>query len=218
MQRTFLWMATLVVGLLFLTSEASALTVNITKKVGELTVKHGSKRVLVKRNQDPNAVIVPGFSKTSRKCPPFCAQPMQAAPGVKTIGEVEIIHFMKTKLENGSGILVDARTPEWNAKGTIPGSINIPYTDVNRSMGADDAIIGYAMKKFGAVKKGSSWDFSHAKTLLLWCNGPWCGQSPTAIRGLLALGYPADKLLYYRGGMQLWQVFGLTVAPPIDED
>lgn len=58
------------------------------------------------------------------------------------------------------------------------------------------------------------WDFSNAKELLLWCDGPWCGQSPRAIRGLMAAGYPAGKLYYYRGGMQMWQSFGLTTVLP----
>jgi hypothetical protein len=39
----------------------------------------------------------------------------------------------------------------------------------------------------------------------------WCGQSPTNIRQLLSMGYPADKLKWYRGGMQDWQILGLTV-------
>ena len=63
-------------------------------------------------------------------------------------------------------------------------------------------------------EKTDDWDFSRAKTLVLWCNGMWCGQSPRAIRGLLRLGYPAKKLRYYRGGMQAWQSLGLTVVEP----
>ena len=59
--------------------------------------------------------------------------------------------------------------------------------------------------------------FSQAKTLVLWCNGPWCGQSPTAIQGLLSIGYPRDRLRYYRGGMQLWRIFGLPVVSPKGE-
>ncbi|MBF0613278.1 MAG: rhodanese-like domain-containing protein, partial [Magnetococcales bacterium] len=168
----------------------------------------------VVRNQDPAAVISADFAKTSRECPPFCAQPMEAAPGVKTYGEVEVVKFMANEMAKGTGLIIDARTPDWYAKGTIPGSINVPYTDVNPSLGADDVAIADAMEKFGAAKKGDKWDFSKAKSLLLWCNGPWCGQSPTAIKGLMQLGYPADKLLYYRGGMQEWQIFGLPVAPP----
>ena len=65
--------------------------------------------------------------------------------------------------------------------------------------------------------KTDSWDFSQAKDVLLWCNGPWCGQSPRAIKALLALGYPADKIYYYRGGMQMWQSLGLTTIKPSTE-
>ena len=63
-------------------------------------------------------------------------------------------------------------------------------------------------------QKTEKWDFSNAKELLLWCNGPWCGQSPRAISGLLNAGYPAEKLYYYRGGMQMWQSLGLTITLP----
>ncbi len=42
----------------------------------------------------------------------------------------------------------------------------------------------------------------------------WCGQSPRAVKGLLALGFPPEKILYYRGGMQAWQSLGLTVVVP----
>ena len=58
------------------------------------------------------------------------------------------------------------------------------------------------------------WDFSEAKDILLWCNGMWCGQSPRAIKGLLAMGYPAEKIFYYRSGMQSWQLLGLSVVVP----
>jgi hypothetical protein len=46
----------------------------------------------------------------------------------------------------------------------------------------------------------------------LFCNGIWCGQSPTAIRNMIEAGYPADRISYYRGGMQVWRVLGLTVT------
>ena len=67
-------------------------------------------------------------------------------------------------------------------------------------------------------KKTERWDFSHAKDLLLWCDGPWCDQSPRAIHGLISAGYPAEKLYYYRGGMQMWQSLGLTTVMPKDEN
>jgi rhodanese-related sulfurtransferase len=194
------------------------LAVKITPDIESVQVKHGKQMVTVQRNQDTNAVVEPDFAKTSRACPPFCAQPMHLADGVLVVGEVEVIHFMTTQMKDGTGLLVDARTSDWHAKGTIPGSVNVPYTDVNPKLGADEVAVNDAMETFGVVKKGTGWDFGHAKTLMLWCNGPWCGQSPTAIHGLIDLGYPADKLLYYRGGMQMWKIFGLTVVPPADDE
>jgi len=189
---------------------AGGTAVNITKAIASVNVKHGGADVKVERNQDTSAVIEAGFAKTSRPCPPFCAQPMVVADGVKTIGEAEVVALM----QDGSALLVDARTPDWHAKGTIPGSISVPYTDVGKN--ADDVSLEDAMEAFGVAKAGDKWDFSGAKTLVLWCNGPWCGQSPAAIRGLLAHGYPAGKLIYYRGGMQLWKIFGLTVSKPAE--
>ena len=67
----------------------------------------------------------------------------------------------------------------------------------------------------GARAAGAGrWDYQQARTLALWCNGPWCDQSPRAIRALLKLGYPAAKLKYYRGGMQEWKLLGLTTVVP----
>jgi rhodanese-related sulfurtransferase len=193
---------------------ATALEVNITREVGQFPVRHGEREVMIVRKQDRLATIAPDFVLTSRPCPPFCAQPMQVAPGVTTIGEVELVAFMRERLADGSGILIDARTPDWHARGTIPGSVNIPFTKLNPGQGADDITLGESLAQLGVRESDQGWDFSNARQAVLWCNGPWCGQSPTAIRGLLSIGYPAEKLLYYRGGMQVWRVFGLPVVTP----
>ena len=174
---------------------AHAGNVGITKDIMSITVQTKNGPVKIIRNQDNNAVINPGFAKTSRKCPPFCVQPQKVAPGVETVGELEVIKYM----EKG-GLIIDARTVEWHVKGTIPGAKNIPYTQV-----------ASRLDELGC-KKGAKWDCSNAKTVLLFCNGLWCGQSPTAIRAMLREGYPASKLLYYRNGMQGWQSLGLTVV------
>lgn len=44
-----------------------------------------------------------------------------------------------------------------------------------------------------------------------------CGQSPTNIKALLKIGYPAHKLPWYRGGMQDWENLGLTAVRPESE-
>jgi len=175
---------------------ASAGNVGITKDMMSISVKTRDGKVEIIRNQDNKAVISPGFAKTSRKCPPFCIQPQVVAPGVATVGELEVINFMK----NG-GMIIDARTVEWHVKGTIPGSKNIPFTQV-----------ASRLNELGCKKSGSQWDCGGAKKVLLFCNGLWCGQSPTAIRAMLREGYPANQILYYRNGMQGWQSVGLTVV------
>jgi rhodanese-related sulfurtransferase len=204
----------LLATLLLAMFNAAALEVMITQEIGAFHVKHAGKELEIRRNQDTDALLEFDFARTSRPCPPFCAQPMEAAHGVETVGEIELIRFMKKELKDSNGLLVDARTPDWHERGTIPGSINVPYTHLNPNQGADEITLEESLRLFGVTKSDGDHDFTHAKTLVLWCNGPWCGQSPTAIRGLLSIGYPADKLRYYRGGMQLWQVFGLPVVTP----
>lgn len=176
---------------------AAELDVKINAQTPSVTVQTQDGPVEVMRNQDTEATINPAYAKTSRKCPPFCIQPMQVAPGVTTVGEVELLEFAK----NG-GKLIDGRTVEWHVEGTIPGAVNMPYTQM-----AD------RLDEIGCAKKSDGkWDCAKAEKVLLFCNGPWCGQSPMAIKAMLREGYPAEKILYYRGGMQAWHILGLTVV------
>ncbi len=207
--------------------------IGLTAKKPFLHIIHEKQTVKVQRIQDPNYELRGYFAKTSRQCPPFCIGPIEADPRVKTVGEVEVFEFMEKKMRNGKGMLIDARTPSWHHKGTIPGSVNVPFTVLSK--GDKDIEMVEALERFGAVKrdgvnpitawledlgffdgdmKTRDWDFSKCKDLVLWCNGPACGQSPRAIRGLLEVGYPPEKLFYYRGGMQMWQLFSLTTATP----
>jgi len=189
--------------------------------------------VKIQRVQDPNYELTGYFAKTVRRCPPFCIHPMIAAPGVETIGEVEMFAFIEGPLRNGDGLLIDARTPQWYEKGTIPGAISIPFTDLpddpkdgkwNRILSdfgatprGDVGQVERTLEEWGLVDtklKTEDWNFSAAKELVLFCNGPACDQSPRAIRALLDVGYPPEKLKYYRGGMQIWQLWGLTTHVP----
>ena len=220
-----------------LTTNSYALDVNITQDLSYVTTRHDGRVVKIQRIQDQDNRLEDGFTKTSRQCPPFCVQPIQVAPDVNTIGELELLDFINKKLNTGRGVVVDARTPSWHKKGTIPGSVNIPFTlfDPNQpeEITADAlARLGVHMKNSpsfidnmwdgvkslsGDASAGKVWDFSRAKDVVLWCNGMWCGQSPRAIKNLLALGYPAEKIHYYRGGMQAWKQLGLTVIIPKTE-
>lgn len=188
--------------------------VGITSDLMSFTMTHEGEAFEIKRNQDSANEIHPNYALTSRPCPPFCLQPMILAPGVETLGELEFIAYMQ-RLQAGDNsiIIIDSRTEDWVKRGTIPGAINIPWTALSQSSGADIFDIALIMSdEFAVQDNGGLWDFSAAKTLVLFCNGAWCGQSPANIRTLLQYGYPADKLKWYRGGMQAWETFGLTTT------
>lgn len=204
-------------GLVFGSSAMAAdKPVNITDDIAEVTITISGDTYTINRNQDNKNTVDPAFAKTSRPCPPFCIEPSTIAPGVETIGELEVIDYLKKMSDGDESILViDSRTPDWASRGTIPGSVNIPWTKLNTEKGATQESINAIMEEqFGASKKGETWDFSEAKTLVLFCNGMWCGQSPHNIKALLKLGYPSDKLKWYRGGMQDWEILGLTTIQP----
>jgi rhodanese-related sulfurtransferase len=193
----------------------SALEVNISAGLASVEVLHHGRKVTIMRNQDLSNSINPEFARTSRKCPPFCIQPGELAPGVKTIAELEVLHFLR-KISDGDASLmvIDSRTPAWVEKGVIPGTVNIPWDALNIDKSDPAAVQEILENQLGAEQQGEFWNFDKAKVLVFYCNGSWCGQSPTTIRGLLKIGYPAHKLLWYRGGMQDWESLGLTTLKP----
>ncbi len=219
--------------LLMVTGGAQALEVGLDPKRDSIETLHNGQVVKIQRIQDLNHIISGSFARTSRKCPPHCIQPIQIDPRVKTVGELAVFDALEKGVIDGSTVVVDARLPAWNKKGTIPGSINIPFTvfqaspndpkliDALDKLGVrrrgEVSLFSRLLENFGLLgggNKNEHWDFTHAKHLILFCNGPWCGQSPRAIFALLKLGYPPDRIAYYRGGMQMWQLYGLTTIVP----
>ena len=194
-------------------SAVQAVDVRISESLPYVDINYGGNTVRIERHQDTSNKLENSFAKTSRQCPPFCVHPMKAGPGVETVAEMELLDFLLTDVKQGRGLLVDARTPAWHRKGTIPGSVNLPFTVLTAKPG--DAVLTKVLNALGAVRLShGDWDFRDAKLLLMFCNGPWCDQSPRAINGLMSIGYPPEKLKYYRGGMQMWQLLGLTTVIP----
>jgi rhodanese-related sulfurtransferase len=189
----------LVIAALVAAGPAVAEGVNITPDMPSVTIETSSGPVEISRIQDPENVVTGEWAKTSRPCPNFCIQPMSPAPGVTTIGELELIAL----LQDPETTVVDSRTPDWYMGGTIPGAVNMPYTEMTDRLG-----------ELGCELDFEGWDCTNARKVALFCNGLWCGQSPEAIRRMIDAGYPADRISYYRGGMQSWRVLGLTVAQP----
>ncbi len=179
----------------------------ISPGVLSIDVTHQGKIVALQRDQDRDNEISDFYLKTTRGK----IQPMQPfAPHlVETIGELDMINYVKLKSEGDDSIVViDTRTPNWVAiSGGIPSAVNIPYTVFKKK----DSALEIMEDQLG-VQVDDVFDFTYAKILVMYCNGIWCGQTPTAVKALLSYGYPAAKIKYFRGGMQNWKSLGLTTV------
>jgi rhodanese-related sulfurtransferase len=113
-------------------------------------------------------------------------QPIELAPGVRTIGELELIDHVRRGLA-----LVDTRVKRFHLDSTIPGAANIPHENMLARM--------------------NELDPNHPT--VFFCNGPQCAATPDAIRTLLAAGHPVGAILYYRGGMHDWMTLGYPTVP-----
>lgn len=176
---------------------ALAKPVNIRPDVASVTVATESGPVDIDRIQDNANTISGDWALTSRACPPFCVQPMSPAPGVKTIGELELMEM----LLDPAAVVIDSRVSKHFAGGSIPGSISIPFGEAAERLG-----------ELGCEIDFDGFECTDPKPVALFCNGPWCGQSPTAAREMIKAGYPPEMIHYYRGGMQVWRMLGLTVT------
>ena len=113
-------------------------------------------------------------------------QPMEVAPGVRTVGEIELLALVQQ-----GAALIDSRTDGSFGGRTLPGAVNIPHDQTLARQG----------------------DLDPNGTSVLFCNGPQCPQSPDAIRELLDSGFSASALAYYRGGMHDWVTLALPTQP-----
>ncbi len=196
----------------------------ITPSIESVDVIHDGKTVTIERGHDREARLPEVFQKTDRGCPPFCVQPIVAVPGVETVGELEVLGYLRRIAQGESDILVvDSRTPDWVMRGTIPGSVNIPWNKINRDSAGTfetpseaDSFHHILEDELGVNADAATggWDFSDARTLVLFCNGIWCPQSTANLKTLVDIGYPLHKLKWYRGGMQDWVSVGLTTVRP----
>jgi len=185
-----------------------AKNVDIKKDLPYVNVKESGKIVKIQRINH-NSYLTNTYALTSRSSPPFFIQPFLVNDGIETYGELEVLDFISKK----KGILVDARLANWYKKSAIPSAVNIPF----KLFLSESKERTEILKHLGASYHNKKWDFTKAKNILLYCNGAWCGQSPTAIHALTALGYPKEKMKYYRGGMQAWQILGLTTIVPKEQ-
>ena len=182
---------------------------------------------------NPKALFSDEFA--GRRVPDICKktfvtkigvlQPMSLGKGIKTVGELEVLLHIKSVDKNPKEyILLDTRTKNWFKQMKIPLAVNLPFNEINYLEESDEddfdtfdefKVYQQQLKKLLGLlniketKEGL--DFSTAKLLMVYCNGTWCSQSPNAIYRLINLGYPREKILWYRGGMQDWLIYDYTV-------
>jgi len=178
----------------------------IDKGLYSVDTFHNGKRIAIHRGQDPRATVMPAFSFTSRKCPPFCIQPFSAGDNVTTIAEMELLGKIRKK----GVLLVDVRRHPWIKTGTIPGAVNLPWVTFRMKKGKANPGLGKAMAFLGATQKEGGWDFTGARPVILFDNGIWDGKARRTVKSLLKLGYPPQKIFWYRQGMQGWHILGLN--------
>jgi len=203
------WLLSLL-GSWLMAEDATNVVVKMTKDLAYVMTKDSGKAVKIERIQDTNNRLTDDYTKTSRACPPFCIQPTHVAEGVNNVEELEIFTFIQEKVDRNMGIIVDARLKRWFELETIPGAINIPFPVVQH---ANKAKIEKIFKLLGMkVRADGSWDFSHAKEMVIFDNGVWCEQAKHFIDAVISHHYPKEKLHYYRSGFQGWKLLGLTTV------
>lgn len=190
------------------------------------------KNVTLERHIDPKCLYVEisndmiwkgGYA--SREVPEECKavfvtsvgqiQPLSIDPEIETYAELEVLAFIEKMQEDSGMLLVDTRTEPWYAYRTIPGSVNIPHHYISKPNSFPDNFKN-SLAILGVKTKEGIYDFSGAKIITLYCNGSWCGQSPSMIKSLLNIGYPAKKIKWYRGGIHDWLSLSMTTVLPHD--
>lgn len=115
-------------------------------------------------------------------------QPMQLEGKIETIGERELIWYVREK----NALLLDCRPHEDFLQAKIPDSLNF-------SGGAiDDSILSHY--------KG--------RMFIVYCYGPQSYIAPDALAMMREKGISDCHLKYYRGGMRDWLIAGY----PLDEE
>ena len=180
--------------------------VKISPSIAYIYVYHKGKAVKIERIQDMQHKLTGEYAKTYR--PGQYIQPIKLKSPVETIGEIEVIDFMRNRVNKKTGLIIDVRNQSSFKKEAIPSAVNIPVdiADYHETMLKIFHSLG--MKR----KANGKWDGTDAMELLIYSDGMWCKKSPEFIEKIVALGYPTDKIKYYRGGFQMWKILGLTTV------
>ncbi len=169
---------------------------NISRDLRTIKITHKNQKITIIRK-----VI-----DDTKSCPPYCIVPMNI-DGVKTVGELETLDFIKNLNKNADSLLLDMRENKDYNKGTIPAALNLP----SHMLKEDSAYFKEVLTVLGIKYIDGKWVCEDVHDLLLFDDGPTDNKAFEAIKSLLKLSYPSNKIFYYRGGFNSWKSLGLTV-------
>ncbi len=178
---------------IFITKQEKSKKVKITKDLKSVVVSFQKREFLIERIDD-------------RECPPYCIAPMKI-DNIKTVGELETIEFMKSLKKNRNRLVVDVRSSVEYKQNSLPTAINIPYSMLTPNSKYREEIL----KLLGVRKLKKGWHFKYVYKLLIFDNGILDNRAIKMINSLIKIGYPKNKILYYRGGVDSWRELGLTL-------
>lgn len=165
------------------------------------------ERIKISRDTTAAAQFVSAFGAPEDACGAPCIAPMEAAPGVRTLGEAEVLDYLVTLVAGNRALMVDARGPDARAMGFIPGTVSLPHS----TLAAQNSFRDDILLALGARAFEGTYNFSDARQLLVYDNGPSSNEAGLLIGHLLDAGYPPEMISYYRGGMQVWAVLGFSI-------
>lgn len=201
--------------------EYEGITVSTTEANGT------KKQVVVKRHIPDKCLKIPITNEmvwtgnyANPKVPKECTStfvhttgkllPISLDDEVETYGELEVLAFMKDMQKSDKKLLIDGRKESWYEYRTIAGAVNMPFNHFTERESFEFEF-EHHLKDLGVViNKDESLNFDKAKEVVIFCNGPWCSQSVAMIKALMEIGYPAEYIKWYRGGLQNWLGAGMT--------
>jgi rhodanese-related sulfurtransferase len=172
----------------------------MTEQLMSVKVMHETKEVLIEREVVNHEKI----------CPPFCIEPM-SIENVVTVGELEVLSFIDKLKDKKARLLIDVRESVFYMKGSIPGSINLPFSMLKAKSKYQEEVLMLLGAKLMKKSSNAKWSFKDAHSLLIFGNSITSNEASNTIKELLKLGYPYSKLFYYRAGLTSWKALGLTV-------
>jgi len=185
---------------------ATSATADLLPVTQDAVFTVNGEEMVISRSSTVDPARVATLGRAPSNCAAPCIAPMIAAENVPTLGELEVIAFLSGEVEAGSGLLVDARMPADRALGFIPASVNIPALTLE----ATNPYRGDILVALGAQHYDGVFSFENALSLVIFDAGPASMDASKLVTNLVNAGYPAERIGYYRGGMQVWASLGLS--------